>query len=187
MTKEEQIKALIRRMGGGNANEYVMYAEVTEVDEENATLKVKIDEDMPLEDVRLRSIIDGDNGIYVVPAVGSIVLLLRLGLDDDFMAVGFEKYDKVVIKGEEISLVVSQENITFNGNRLESFITDINKLTEKINNLETEVNDLKAVFRGWTPVPQDGGAKLKIGVTTWATTDITKTTVDDIKDEKILN
>lgn len=186
MTDSERIRGLLKSIAGEKAAT-IMIAEVVEIDEENAIIKAQLDEDLELEEIRLRSIIDGDNGMYVIPEVGSVVLLVRIGEDEDFMVIGCEKYNKVVIKGEEISLVISQENIIFNGNRLDSFLPDINKLVDKINKLEQQVNDLKDVFTNWTPVAQDGGAKLKLGVTSWASQKITETTKDDIKDEKILN
>jgi hypothetical protein len=40
-------------------------------------------------------------------------------------------------------------------------------LAEKV---DQELNDLKSVFSGWSPVPNDGGAALKVAVTTWAGT-----------------
>lgn len=188
MTPEEKVRGLIRSIGGqGTRTESVLLAEVIEVDKDNATMRVKFGSDLEIADVRLRSIIDGDQGMWIYPRKGSIVVLMRLGVEDEFMAIGYEKYDKVLIKGEQISLEVNQENIIFNGNRLDSYLTDINALTDKINQLEQQINDLKGVFRNWTPVIQDGGAKLKIGVSEWAAVDIIKTQIDDIKDEKILN
>lgn len=186
MTKDEQIRQLIRGIGDKTASPVIL-GEVTEVDEQAATCTVMLSEGLEIDGVRMRSIVEDGQGFYVVPAVGSKVQLLRLGRSDDFMIVGTELYDKVIIQGDEISLVVTQENITFNNNRLGSFLLDINKLVEKVNQLESQINDLKGVLRNWTPVPQDGGAQLKIGVTTWAATDIVETTVDDVKDEKILN
>jgi len=116
-----------------------------------------------------------------------MVLLLRFGAADEFMAVGFSTYDKVIIKGESISLEVNQDNIIFNNNALRSYMTDINKLVEKVNALEQDLNTLKKVFTNWVPVTYDGGAALKTASASWSEQTLTETTVDDIKDEKILN
>ena len=185
MTQDEKIRDIIKGMGRTSAS--TLLAKVKVIDEENATIDVEITEGLLLEGIRLRSIVDGDNGLYVIPKLDTLVLLLRIGHADDFIVIGTEHYEKIIAKGETISMVITQENITFNDNRLDSFIPDINKLTDKLNQLEGEVNDLKQVFRSWTPVIQDGGAALKLGVATWAAIDITETTKDDIKDEKILN
>jgi hypothetical protein len=185
MTKDEQIKEALKAFAG-KGGAVTLLAEVTKVDEQEATITVKIG-DLTIEDVRLRSIIDGDNGLYVIPAINSMVLLLRFGAADEFMAVGFSTYDKVIIKGESISLEVNQDNIIFNNNALRSYMTDINKLVEKVNALEQDLNTLKKVFTNWVPVTYDGGAALKTASASWSEQTLTETTVDDIKDEKILN
>lgn len=186
MTKDEQIREALKAFSG-KGGAITLLAEVKTVDEAQAIISVNIGNDLILEDIRLRSIVDGDNGVYIIPQIGSQVMLLRFDNSDEFMAVGFSKFDKVIIKGETISLEVNQDNIIFNANALGSFLPDINKLITKINNLEQSVNDLKTALSTWVPVPQDGGASLKAGITTWAGQQIIKTTKDDIKDPKILN
>ena len=84
-----------------------------------------------------------------------------------------------------ISMAMSENGIIFNEAARNSFMTDINKLVEKVNIIEKDINALKDVFTNWTPVPQDGGGALKGGVAAWSGQTITKTTVDDLKDETI--
>jgi hypothetical protein len=186
MTKDEQIREAFKALVGVSGA-MTFLAEVKAVNETESTITVSLGNDLTLQDIRLRSIVDGDNGFYLIPQIGSQVMLLRLGSSDEFLAVGFSKYDKVIIKGETMSLEVNQDNIIFNASALDSFIPDINKLVTKINNLEQSVNDLKTALKSWVPIPQDGGASLKAGITAWANMTITKTTKDDIKDPKILN
>ena len=64
-------------------------------------------------------------------------------------------------------------------------LVNVKDLTDKLNNLEKDINKLKQVFTAWTPVPQDGGAMLKSGITTWATQQLVQTQVSDIEDDKI--
>jgi|WetSurMetagenome_2_1015567.scaffolds.fasta_scaffold01806_19 hypothetical protein len=185
MNASEQIKEAIKALAGKNGV-VTLLAKVKAVDQDNALISVYLG-DLVIEDVRLRSIVDGDNGLYIVPEVGSMVLLIRVGGSDDLMAVGFSKYEKVMVKGESVSLEVNQDNIIFNGNALGSFMADINKLVGKINALEDDLNNLKTVFTDWAPVAYDGGAALKTASASWASQSIVSTSVDDIKDEKILN
>jgi hypothetical protein len=190
MTQDEKIREALKglQQNGGSAT---ILAQVKSVDEATATITVDIGNGVTLEDVRLRSVVDdqegGDQGFYIVPAVDSQVLILRLGKADDFLAVGFSKYDKIVARGTEVSLVIENDKITFNDAALSSYMTDINKLVQQINKLETQVNNLKTVFTNWVPVPQDGGYSLKMAAATWAGSQMTQTTKDDIKDETILN
>lgn len=64
------------------------------------------------------------------------------------------------------------------------FLIGFNKTKESIDELKTSVNDLKSIFTSWTPVPNDGGAALKVAISTWAGTNLTKN-IDDAKKAKI--
>lgn len=185
MTKDEQIKTALKALTGGY-KAVTLIAQVKSVSEDEATIAVAIG-DLTIEDVRLRSIIDGDKGIYVIPEVDSMVRIIRIECSDDFQVIGYSTFTKVLIKGDNISLEINQDNIIFNENALGSYMADINKLVGKINALEQDLNTLKTVFTNWVPVTYDGGAALKTASASWSEQNITETNVDDIKDEKILN
>jgi hypothetical protein len=51
--------------------------------------------------------------------------------------------------------------------------------------LEKDVNALKSVFSGWTPISQDGGAALKSAAGTWFGQQLTVTSKSDIENDKI--
>lgn len=190
MTNEEKIRESLKSITQ-RGGQVTLLAEVKAVDEAKATITVDIGNGILIEDVRLRSTVDdnagGDEGFYLVPAVGSFVLLLRFGQADDFLCVGCSKFSKVVARGTDVSMIMQNDKIIFNDNALSSYMADINSLVDQINKLETEINNLKTVFTNWIPVPQDGGYSLKVASGTWAGRQMTQTTVDDIKDEKILN
>lgn len=138
-------------------------------------------------DVRLKSVIDeSDQHLLLVPKVGSKIFCIPEGNSQErFIALAFNEVDKLICKIGDISMVMSEEGIVFNNAALESYMTNINSLVEKVNIIEQNINDLKDIFKNWTPVPQDGGGKLKADVATWAGQAITETKVDDLKDEKI--
>lgn len=187
MTQDEKIREVIKRLSGSSSAPVMLVCTVKEISDDKTYVSAEVSDGLVLEEVRLRSIIGGDKGSYVVPKVGSKILALKIGASDDFYCVATEEATNVLIKFGNTSLEVNDESIIFNNNELSSYALDINKLKGKINAIEQQLNDLKAVFRDWTPVAQDGGAKLKLGSSTWASTDIVKTTVDDIKDPKIKN
>ena len=64
-------------------------------------------------------------------------------------------------------------------------LVKIEALTDKINNIEKDINKLKQAFTTWVPVPQDGGASLKGGVASWAAQQLVQTQVSDLEDDKI--
>ena len=93
-----------------------------------------------------------------------------------------------LVSGDESSLNITGEKHVFNGAALNSFISDINKLVERYNLIEEDINSLKSIFNNWQPAAQDGGAALKVSASTWYTNnDLKETSVDDIKDPKIEN
>lgn len=55
------------------------------------------------------------------------------------------------------------------------------KNAEVIAEIQDDIADLKTVFSGWTPIPEDGGAALKTAAATWSGTPLEK----DIEDAKV--
>ena len=185
MTRDEAIKEALRTFA--TTAPATLTGTIKAVDETNATATVDIGNGLLLEDVRLRATIDGNKGFYLIPAIDSSAFLLRIESSDEFLAVGFSTVDKVVFKGENTGLTITNDQIIFNNNELESYGIDINSLRDKLNTIEQHINDLKTVLSNWVPVPQDGGYSLKAASAVWAGQTITETTVDYLKDPKILN
>jgi hypothetical protein len=198
----EELQRRIRELQGSEPA--TIQAKVTEVDEEEFTCKVDLDNDLIIEDVRLRSIIDKEKkGFCFIPAIDSIVLISRIRGANEFFVSMFSEIDKIIftytedmeitfdtekifLRIKERSIEITEEAITFNAGDKGSFATDINKLVDKISSIEGEINSLKQVFTTWIPAPMDGGAVLKGAVTSWASQPIQPvTTVDSIKDELI--
>jgi hypothetical protein len=204
-TRAEEIRRKLREMTVGN--EQVFLAIVKEVNEDEFVCTVEVNADIKYIDVRLRSVIDPEKqGFCFIPKVDSLVFVGRIGNSNELYVAMFSEIDKVIfvspdettslliteqkvelISGDR-SLLIDGENgvIVFNGNDKNSFATDINKLIERLNTIEKDINDLKTVFKtSWTPVAMDGGAALKLASATWAGKSIIETKVDDIKDELI--
>ena len=185
MTLDEQIAAQIKNIA--KTKGVTVQAKVKSVDENEATATVIVGNGFEIEDVRLRSVVDNNDGLVIIPKVDSIVYMLRLGGSDEFLIVGYSEFEKVVIKNGSTSLEINDEKIIFNDGVLGSNICDISKLVSKINTIENDVNNLKTLLSTWLPVPMDGGASLKAFVATWAAAPITNTTAAAIKDPKIEN
>ena len=187
MNKDQEIIDLFKELS--KQKDLFSFAIVESVDEEKATCVVKLN-DLEIQDVRLKSVINDNYGVYNIPATGSIVLIARLISSDNFFLLNCSKIDKTIINlSDEINLTINKvdDEIVFNGGSLESFITDINKLVNKLNAIEIDINDIKQVFSNWVPAPQDGGAALKTATANWAAGKLTETVIDDIKDPKIKN
>lgn len=57
----------------------------------------------------------------------------------------------------------------------------VNPLVVEENKAQDDLNTLKDLIAGWTPVPNDGGAALKAVLTTWLAEHIVPTVADDIQ------
>lgn len=64
-------------------------------------------------------------------------------------------------------------------------IPESTPITEKLNVLEKDINNLKQIFSRWSPVPQDGGSALKSQVSSWASSTLTETKIEDIESKTI--
>ena len=103
------------------------------------------------------------DGFILVPKVESDVLVLFSKNNNPFIV----QYSEV-------------ENYVLNGTDFGGMVKVI-ELTEKINNLETELNDLKTIFQNWVNVPYDGGAALKTALATFYAQQIILTTQSEIE------
>lgn len=62
---------------------------------------------------------------------------------------------------------------------------DINKVVERLNAIEEDLNSLKSAFKSWVPVAQDGGAALSALTEGWAGESLSKTKTDDLENPEI--
>ena len=200
--RSEDIRRKLKELSVGD--EQVFLATVKEVNQDEFTCMIETSTDIQYIDVRLRAVIDPEKkGFCFIPKLDSLVLVGRIGNSNELYVVLFSEIDKIIfnyledaeitfdaqrifLRIKERSIEMTEEAITFNAGDKNSFATDINKLVEKMNALEQDLNDLKAVFLNtWIPAPMDGGAALKMASATWAGKSFVKTEVDDLKDELI--
>ena len=176
MGKTQDIKEAIRTIvGKGNGGSLFLVGEVKSVDGESCTVDVA---GLEIDEVRLTAVNDGADGkLLLTPKEGSMVLLADMsgGTLRDLAVVGFTNVEKIEATIEQITL-----NGGDNGG-----LVNIKDLTNKLNNLEKDINKLKQAFTTWVPVPQDGGSSLKAGVASWAAQQLVQTQVSDIEDDKI--
>ncbi len=155
--------------------------------------------------VKLKSIKDEkDKHLLIIPTKGSEVFCVNEGYDGErYVVVACNEIEKIIFKSENINLniddtqkklgciigdssvVIDDKSIVFNEAAKNSFLININNITKKLNAIENDLNNLKTVFKSWTPAPNDGGAALKSPVASWAGQTIITTKIDDIKDDKI--
>lgn len=166
MDPYRELRELLAKIGGGKATN-LYQAVVTALSD--ITCEVSID-GLSIPDVRLRASTEVDGAqIIVRPAVGSVVIVGSLTGDLDHLVVlSMDRAEEVIINGGSLGGIVK-----------------VKELTNKLNTLEREINDIKQVLSSWTPVPNDGGASLKAAAASWAGKPLTLTRREDYEDTKV--
>ena len=171
-----ELNEAIRKIVKGMVTPTIIPAEVVEFHSNDWTITCKIN-NLDIDEIRIKSVINTDDkGILVEPKVGSKVLLGKI--DGKAEALVVLKYDSIV----KYRLMADQ--IEFNGDEF-SGIVKAEKVSDEIQSLKDEINDLKTILTTWTPVSQDGGAALKAAVSTWAGSQMTPTQQSDYENETV--
>lgn len=170
-----EIARAIRAIIGGNGGTALFTAEVKSVEGETCTVLVG---ELEVPDVLLTPADEGADGkLVITPKEGSQVTVADL-------SGGELRHLAVVHWGEVEKISLTADSIELNGGD-NGGLVKIEALTDKINNIEKDINKLKQAFTTWVPVPQDGGAGLKSGVASWAAQQLVQTQVSDLEDDKI--
>lgn len=170
-----EIARAIKAMTSGNGGTALFTAEVKSVEGETCTVLIG---ELEVPDVLLTPADEGADGkLVITPKVGSQVTVADLS--------GGELRQLAVVHwGEVEKISLTADSIELNGGD-NGGLVKIEALTDKINNIEKDINKLKQAFTTWVPVPQDGGSSLKSGVASWAAQQLVQTQVSDLEDDKI--
>lgn len=166
MDPYRELRELLAKIGGGKATN-LYQGVVTALSD--ITCEVSID-GLSIPDVRLRASTEVDGAqIIVRPAVGSVVIVGSLTGDLDHLVVlSMDRAEEVIINGGKLGGLIK-----------------VQELTQQLNALESEVNDLKQLFASWVPVKGDGGAVLRGLLGSWAGKRLTPSRREDYEDTKV--
>lgn len=174
-TYSEIAKALRQIVGRDGNSAPVFTGEVKSVEGETCTVLIG---ELEVPDVLLTPADDGKEGkLIITPKTGSMVTVADL-------SGGELRHLSVVQWGEVEKITLTADSIELNGGE-NGGLVNIQDLTDKLNNIEKDINSLKRAFTTWVPVPQDGGSSLKAGVASWAAQQLVQTQVSDLEDDKI--
>lgn len=178
------VKDAIRQMAAAGLELYCKICTVDAVDTEARTVDcTPIDEGAPLLGVNLQADQQSGHGVVAFPAVGSYVVVSFLS-ESAAVVVLAETVEKIVLKIGATTAEVTDGKIEINGGGLGGLVVS-GKTTDKLNALESEINELKTAIAAWVPVAQDGGAVLKTALTAWAGQPLTPTVAADLENSKI--
>lgn len=136
---------------------------------------VRVLDNLEIPDVRLNCHSTENSGIVVTPKVDSYVLVTSIDGHNHFVSQCSE-VEKITINCDT-KIIINDGN---NGG-----LVNIEKLTQKLKTIETDINSLKNKITAWIPVAQDGGAALKGAVETWAGDLLAITQTSDYEDTKV--
>lgn len=192
MTAEQAIEMLMQAMArnagrGGECR--VTIGKVKEVDDKEYTCVVEREDAPQMHDVRLNAVIDEEvkDCFRVIPAVGSYVLVLSLGVATEGLVIATSKIDKVMMKTGDTTVEVSKDGVVMNGGKLGGMI-DIAKLTDKVNELTDAFNNhthtipTGGVVTAGSPSSQASSAPVTVPAVTSKAKKLDK---GDYEDEKV--
>lgn len=127
--------------------------------------------------VPMRVLKNTQASITEVPVIGSeCIFTFRNGDTNQPQLLLIDQIDQLLIN--------CKTNVQFNGGKLGGMVKVIDLVT-RLNNLENDINTLKAALQGWTPASQDGGAALKAASLAWAGQHLQVTVRSDIENTVI--
>ena len=160
-----EIKNKIRAMQG-QRTPLLLTGKVESVDDETCTVSVG---DLKLTGVRLRSVVNGEaSKLLITPKTGSYVTVIDLsGELRETEVLGYSEIEAIDIEtGSDININCNG-TVTFNGGNNHG-MAKVEAVAKKLKSIESDLNTLKGIFAGWSPVLFDGGSVLKIATTNWA-------------------
>lgn len=165
MSEIDDLVNNLRRNAQGARQAQLRFAECVAVDWQAKTMTARGTADgIGYFDVRL-----GLMGMYTRPTEGAVCLLGIIdGQEVAAILIAADQVEEIVFdKGKNGGLVVSS------------------KAADRLNAVESDVNNLKAVLANWVPTPQDGGLSLKTAAASWAGQQLRTTVATDLENEKI--
>ena len=178
-----EIKNKIRAMQG-QRTPLLLTGKVESVDGETCTVSVG---ELKLTGVRLRSVVNGEaSKLLITPKTGSYVTVIDLsGELRETEVLGYSEIEAIDIKTSGDININCNGTVTFNGGQYEGILIAKN-VTDKLNLLEKEINNLKDVFTmQWAPVVYDGGASLKAAIAANWGIHMNETKSEELRNDKI--
>lgn len=180
-TNSSKIKRVLEDISNKNGkrdnNNLFFTAEVKKVDDETCDVEIAGTE---YTGIHLAAVSDGNkNNLIIKPKVGSVVLICdKTGGDMAWMnVIAFSEIESITMKIDEIVI---------NEGKNEG-LACVKEIADKLEKIETRINDLIDDFGKAVPAPMDGGAALSSSLMLlWNTRKFMKTTkYTDLENKKI--
>lgn len=132
------------------------------------SIDVEVDE-ITYHDVQLQAIQQGSsNSILLVPSKGSMVLIGNIENSSGYVLLHADQVDRIMLKQKDGKYIDIKKSVVLLNGDAHGGLVMSDKVAGRLNTLENSLNELKLALSAWVPVSSDGGAALKIAITTWA-------------------
>lgn len=166
------IEDIRRVLNNREGNDSIFPAIVSKVDEKEFTCEVKRDDTVDYFDVRLRGLINPDlKGMAFIPAIGSTVLVCRIGNSNELFVCQFTEVDKLIFTSGDISLTCNQDKIALLKGEKLSVVVEADSMT-----MTADQATLKVGTDGLTLTKGTSGLKKTLDDLLTAITKLTVTT-----------
>lgn len=177
--QEEQLLEALRNHS--RKADQVFVADVTSVNKDEDTIDIDID-GLTVGPVRLRSIIDVQGSrVVVYPAVGSMVLIGRIGNSDELYVQAVGIIDKIMVRIGNMSFEATGEGFKFNDAKHTTANADI--LKKELNKLSKRVDDILDALKQASPDSASG--TFKSTLMPLINTIVDKESFDKVENDKI--
>ncbi len=195
------LRNIIRELAKPDGETVALVCTVDAVDEKARTIDcTPLNEGAPLLGVNLQANQGADYGFWLYPDVGSFVIVGFVADGAAGVVLSTEKIkqaevvigdnsavmdaDGCRIKTANMSADINPDDIIFNGGKLNGLVK-IDDLTKRLNIIEKDINQLKALFSAGVCAPQDGGKAFISSCSSWAGATLTETVRSDYENDKI--
>lgn len=186
-TSDRSIKAAIQQMAGTFGQDVVKLnvGKVKSVDEGKSTCVVVIkgiNQSVEVPNVNLQ--VGVCDGLQIIPAVDSDVLIITSTFNQSYI-IQYSDVDKYYLQVGDSELTINNDGTMQLNDGSYDGLVKVAELTQKLNDIEQDINALKLVFSGWVVTPFDGGAALKAAAATWYAQQLTPTQQNEIENNLI--
>lgn len=186
---EENLQQLISLLGKRSMQtSLVGVGTVQNIDEQNRSCEIKIDDDLTLFNCRLNAVLDSyQNHLLIVPKDQSAVAFVCVdGKPTDPLIIAYSEIDKLLLQIENTTLQINKDNIKINGGNLGGLI-NIDDLKNNLDQLKNYVEALNtAISTGLSAVGESTAASGTAAKTAYTTAMAGKSvSFQDMEDTKI--
>ena len=156
-------------------NFYSVLGKAVNVDEDARTCDLEpIEANAPRAGIRLQAAESGTTGIVLIPKEGSFIVASFFDRTTGFVS----------LTSELEKILIDTDLVQYNGGTNGGLI-NIDDLVTQMNKAQNDLNSLKTALSGWIPVPNDGGAALKVALANFIADTLTPTLATDMEDDKV--